>query len=87
MNSFLFNVGIISLAGVAVVQFCATSFAAYTSNSQINFIFAFAIGNLRILSYFWQIYTYILLGFMFITAIYIFFRRKEKRVSKLGKLH
>lgn len=86
LNSFLFNVILIGLSSVAVTQFCTQSFNLYARLTRINFIFGLAIFELRILRYFWIVYTWALLAMMLLTCIYLFFKPREKRVNQLGRL-
>eukprot|EP01041_Mallomonas_annulata_P002734 gene2734-5382_t len=47
VNSFLFNLGIIMLCTIPLVQFCATAFASYVRYSDIYHIFGIQIKYLR----------------------------------------
>lgn len=85
LNSFLFNAGLVGLASVAVTQFCTQSFRLYARLTRVNLIFGLAIYNLRILKYFWIVYTWALLGMMLLTSIYLIFKPREKKVNDLGR--
>ena len=55
MSSFLFNVALIQLCSVAVIQFCASAFAVYANGTDIQRIFGDEIESLRGIKY---LYTY-----------------------------
>lgn len=86
MNSFLFNVGLICISSVGVVQLCAESFDLYARSTRISVIFTTCIQNLRILKYFWHVYIWIFIGFVVLASIYLCVRRREKRVSTLARI-
>lgn len=87
LNSFLFNAGLVCLASVAVTQFCTQSFRLYARLTRVDLIFGLAIYNLRILKYFWLVYTWAILGMMLLTSIYLIFKPREKRINELGRKH
>jgi len=78
MNSFLFNTLLILLTSVTVTQFCTIAFNRYTTATAVNEIFSMSIDNLFVLKYFWQVYTYILLGLIPLSAILLFVCPAEK---------
>eukprot|EP00298_Acanthocystis_sp_HF-20_P012449 c19892_g1_i1.p1 GENE.c19892_g1_i1~~c19892_g1_i1.p1 ORF type:complete len:529 (+),score=217.24 c19892_g1_i1:675-2261(+) len=52
MNSFLFNVELILLGSVAVVQFCVSAFALYAHNSAIEHLLSIQVSNLKFINNF-----------------------------------
>eukprot|EP00163_Fabomonas_tropica_P003907 TRINITY_DN13466_c0_g2_i5.p1 TRINITY_DN13466_c0_g2~~TRINITY_DN13466_c0_g2_i5.p1 ORF type:complete len:560 (-),score=152.78 TRINITY_DN13466_c0_g2_i5:3659-5239(-) len=70
MNSFLFNVSLVLLCSVAVVQFCAQAFSVYARLTDVSMIFGVQIRYLMGLKYFWLFYLYALLGMIGLCAIY-----------------
>ena len=47
MSSFLFNVELIMLSSVAVIQFCTRAFDGYAAETSVSEIFGGEIENLR----------------------------------------
>lgn len=86
MNSFLFNVGLICISSVGVVQLCTQSFSLYARSTRISVIFTTCIQNLRILKWFWFAYIWILLAFALLGGIYMCIRRRPKRISTLARI-
>lgn len=78
MSAFLFNVGLVLLCSLPVVQFCATSFSSYARNSTIFRIFGVQIENLGFFGVFWKnnIFTYIFLVWSLLCMIYLCCRPK-----------
>ena len=52
MSSFLFNIGLILMCAMPVVQFSAQAFSDYARNSTINQIFNVQIANLNFFGFF-----------------------------------
>jgi LMBR1 domain-containing protein 1 len=80
MSSFLFNIGLILMCAMPVVQFSADAFSDYARNSTINQIFNVQIANLNFFGFFFKnnIFVYIFLAFMFLAAVYLMCKpRKE----------
>ena len=78
MNSFLFNVSLILLCSVAVVQFCVTAFSVYARRTAAVQIFGTQIRYLKGLKYLYQYYVYALLGMMGLSLIYFLIRPQDK---------
>lgn len=55
MSSFLFNTALIMVCSVAVIQFCATAFAVYANETDIQRIFGDEIENLRGIKYLYKV--------------------------------
>ncbi|CAJ1930697.1 unnamed protein product [Cylindrotheca closterium] len=79
MSAFLFNVGLVLLCSLPVVQFCATSFSSYARNSTIFRIFGVQIENLGFFGVFWKnnIFTYIFLVWSLLCMIYLWCKPKD----------
>ncbi|KAF8402656.1 hypothetical protein HHK36_010745 [Tetracentron sinense] len=54
MNSFLFNVGLILLSSISVIQFCATAFAYYSQATAAQEIFGHTLQSLRGIKYLYK---------------------------------
>ncbi|XP_058080096.1 LIMR family protein At5g01460 isoform X2 [Magnolia sinica] len=54
MNSFLFNVGLILLCSISVIQFCATAFAYYSQATAAQEIFGHTLESLRGIKYLYK---------------------------------
>jgi len=83
MSSFLFNVGLVLLCALPVVQFSAQAFSDYARNSTINQIFNVQIENLVFFGYWFanKIFVYIFLGFFGLTALYLVVKPKDSGPS------
>jgi LMBR1 domain-containing protein 1 len=79
MSSFLFNIGLVLLCALPVVQFCATSFSGYARNSNIFQIFGVQIENLKFFGFFWKnnVFTYIFLVITLLSAVYLWCKPKD----------
>lgn len=79
MSAFLFNIGLVLLCALPVVQFCATSFAAYSRNSTIFRLFGVQIANLKFFGPFWQnnIFTIVFLAFSLLCMLYLCCKPKD----------
>ncbi|KAH9316194.1 hypothetical protein KI387_024821, partial [Taxus chinensis] len=54
MNSFLFNVGLILLCSISVIQFCSTAFAVYAQATAAQEIFGRTLESLRGIKYLYK---------------------------------
>eukprot|EP00268_Persea_americana_P031431 TRINITY_DN305_c0_g1_i3.p1 TRINITY_DN305_c0_g1~~TRINITY_DN305_c0_g1_i3.p1 ORF type:complete len:511 (-),score=71.35 TRINITY_DN305_c0_g1_i3:425-1957(-) len=54
MNSFLFNVGLILLCSISVIQFCSTAFAYYARATAAQEIFGHTLESLRGIKYLYK---------------------------------
>ncbi|KAK3445098.1 hypothetical protein EUGRSUZ_B02811 [Eucalyptus grandis] len=54
MNSFLFNVGLILLCSISVIQFCATAFGYYAQATAAQEIFGHTLASLRGIKYLYK---------------------------------
>ncbi|CAL9097229.1 unnamed protein product [Musa acuminata var. zebrina] len=71
MNSFLFNVGLILLCSISVIQFCATAFAYYSQATAAQEIFGHTLQSLRGIKYLYK-YNVFQYGFVFLAIITLF---------------
>ncbi|GMH30030.1 hypothetical protein Nepgr_031873 [Nepenthes gracilis] len=82
MNSFLFNVGLILLCSISVIQFCATAFAYYAQATAAEEIFGHTLESLRGIKYLYkynvfQIAFVVLAGLTLVYYAAFGFRRKK----------
>ncbi|KAK6943494.1 LMBR1-like membrane protein [Dillenia turbinata] len=78
MNSFLFNVGLILLCSISVIQFCATAFAYYAQATAAQEIFGHTLQSLRGIKYnVFQIAFVVLAGLTFVYYLAFGWRRKK----------
>nr|ADE76902.1 unknown [Picea sitchensis] len=54
MNSFLFNVALILLCSISVIQFCSTAFAVYAQATAAQEIFGHTLESLRGIKYLYK---------------------------------
>ncbi|XP_061369224.1 LIMR family protein At5g01460 isoform X2 [Gastrolobium bilobum] len=82
MNSFLFNVGLILLCSISVIQFCSTAFAYYAQATAAQEIFSHTLESLRGIKYLYkynvfQIAFVVLAGLTFVYYAAFGWRRKK----------
>ncbi|XP_071722695.1 LIMR family protein At3g08930-like [Rutidosis leptorrhynchoides] len=82
MNSFLFNVGLILLSSISVIQFCSTAFAYYAQATAAQEIFSHTLQSLRGIKYLYkynvfQIAFIALAGLTFVYYAAFGWRRKK----------
>nr|AYI50066.1 LIMR family protein [Eriobotrya japonica] len=82
MNSFLFNVGLILLSSISVIQFCSTAFAYYAQATAAQEIFGHTLQSLRGIRYLYkynvfQIAFIVLAGLTFVYYAAFGWRRKK----------
>ncbi|CAI9758903.1 unnamed protein product [Fraxinus pennsylvanica] len=68
MNSFLFNVGLILLCSISVIQFCATAFAYYAQATAAQEIFGHTLQSLRGIKYLYK-YNVFQIGFIVLAGL------------------
>ena len=73
MSSFMFNIGLVLLCALPVVQFCSTAFADYARFATIRQIYGVQIEYLKFFSFFWtnNVFIYALLIVMLLTSVYL----------------
>ena len=80
MNSFLFNVILLLIASVGVIQLCISSFPTYTRNTDIYMIFGNTINYMNFYRFFYDknIFTIAFVVWSFITLIYMLITINKK---------
>ena len=83
MSSFLFNLALVLLCALPVVQFCQQAFADYAAFAEIRQIFGVQIQYLQFFSVFWKndIFVYIFFVISILTAIYLARTPKDQSAS------
>lgn len=73
MSSFLFNLALVLMCALPVVQFSQAAFADYAAFAEIRQIFGVQIQYLQFFSYFWtkDVFIYIFFVVSILTAIYL----------------
>jgi LMBR1 domain-containing protein 1 len=73
MSSFLFNLALVLLCALPVVQFCQQAFADYAAFAEIRQLFGVQIQYLQFFSVFWRndIFIYIFFVISILTALYL----------------
>ncbi|CAK9227079.1 unnamed protein product [Sphagnum tenellum] len=84
MSSFLFNVGLILICSISVIQFCATAFALYAQATVVQEIFGHTLESLRGIKYLFKynVFQYAFLVCAGLTTVYYLAfgcRRKRTR--------
>eukprot|EP01052_Picozoa_sp_SAG31_P028442 SAG31_NODE_2747_length_5147_cov_3.881933_6_plen_108_part_00 len=87
MNSFLFNVGIILLCEIPVIQFCSSAFKIYSRVTAVNVIFDTQIKYIPGISYMWRhnIYLMIMFAFVALTALYLAVKKPKDNSKEFEK--
>jgi LMBR1 domain-containing protein 1 len=85
MSSFMFNIGLVLLCALPVVQFCQTAFADYAAFANIRQIFGVQIEYLQFFSWFWRskFFIYMFVVLCVLTSIYL--ARKPNDQSASGQ--
>ena len=80
MNSFLFNLGLILLCSLPVVQFSTQAFADYARFTDVNQIFGVQVKYLQFFEYFWttNAFIYAILGMAGLSAIYLVLKPRDR---------
>jgi len=73
MSSFMFNIGLVLLCALPVVQFCSTAFADYARFATIRQIYGVQVEYLKFFSFFWTnyVFVYAFLIIMLLTSVYL----------------
>ncbi|XP_022767726.1 LIMR family protein At5g01460-like isoform X4 [Durio zibethinus] len=85
MNSFLFNVALILLCSISIIQFCSTAFGYYAQATAAQEIFGHTLQSLRGIKYLYkynvfQIAFIVLAGLTFVYYVAFGWRRKKPSV-------
>jgi LMBR1 domain-containing protein 1 len=86
MSSFLFNIGLVLLCALPVVQFCQDAFADYAAFSNIRQMFGVQVQNLGFIGWFYrkQVFIYIFMAFAVVTTLYLFCKPRDKSADSLA---
>mmetsp|Transcript_1039 Transcript_1039/g.1695 ORF Transcript_1039/g.1695 Transcript_1039/m.1695 type:complete len:103 (+) Transcript_1039:1569-1877(+) len=80
MSSFMFNLALVLLCSLPVVQFCTDAFADYARFSTVRQLFGIQIENLKFFSFFWinNIFVYALCAIMVLTALFLWCKPRDR---------
>jgi len=80
MSSFLFNIALILLCSIPVVQFSTEAFADYARNTTAYQVYGTQIRYMKFFSFFFKnyVFVYVFLGFFSITCIYLAVKPRDK---------
>jgi LMBR1 domain-containing protein 1 len=83
MSSFMFNIGLVLLCALPVVQFSSTAFRDYARFSSIRQIFGVQIAYLKFFTYFWanNIFIYSFLSMFLLTFMYLMCKPKDQNID------
>ena len=86
MNSFLFNLLLILLCSLPVVQFSVIAFADYARFTNVNQIFGVQIKYLQFFNYFWttNAFIYAILGMAVLSCIYLLCKPRDKPIDGMA---
>jgi len=81
MSSFMFNVALILICCLPVIQFCTQAFSIYAQFSTARQLFGVQIENLLFFSFFWRqkIFIYAMFAIMIVTVIWLILLKATKR--------
>jgi LMBR1 domain-containing protein 1 len=79
MSSFMFNVGLILLCALPVVQFTTTAFEDYARYTTVSQVMGIQVKHMKFFRWFWEnnLFIYILLCITGLTTLYLIFCTKE----------
>ncbi len=85
MSSFMFNIGLVLLCSLPVVQFCSLAFADYARYTNTLQIMGTQVKYLKFFSFFWKnnVFVYILIIFGALSSLYLICRPRDAGVSSL----
>jgi LMBR1 domain-containing protein 1 len=83
MSSFLFNIALVLLCALPVVQFCQAAFADYAAFSNIRQMFGVQVQGLKFFGWFWRskIFVYIFLIMFLLTSIYLWGKPRDQSMN------
>lgn len=83
MSSFLFNIALVLLCALPVVQFSVSAFQDYARNTTINQVVNVQLKYLKFFGWFWQnqVFEYALLVIVLLTCIYLGCRPRDSSGS------
>ena len=87
MNSFLFNVGIILLCEIPVIQFCSSAFSIYARVTSISMLFGTQIRYIKGFDFMFQynIFLYIFFAFIALTSLYMAVKKPKDSGKEIEK--
>lgn len=82
LNSFIFNVNLVLISSISIIQFSVTAFDKFTLMTDISIIFLLLIRYLQLFKIFFDyfIFEYILISFALIFLIMIIFKPNDKEI-------
>mmetsp|Transcript_11599 Transcript_11599/g.15288 ORF Transcript_11599/g.15288 Transcript_11599/m.15288 type:complete len:228 (-) Transcript_11599:274-957(-) len=83
MSSFMFNIALVLLCALPVVQFSQEAFSDYAAFSQIRQLFGVQIQYLQFFQWFWtkQVFIYIFMSVSILTGIYLACRPRDQAAN------
>lgn len=83
MSSFMFNIGLVLLCALPVVQFAQEAFADYAAFSEIRQIFGVQVHNLKFFGWWFdkKVFIYAFMGFCILTSIYLACRPRDQAAN------
>ncbi|KAA0152010.1 hypothetical protein FNF29_04125 [Cafeteria roenbergensis] len=84
LNSFFFNIALLLICVLPVVQFCTQAFSSYARLTDAGVIFGAQIQNLRFFKYLWQTnaFVYALLAIVLLSLAYFTCARSDAQYAK-----
>mmetsp|Transcript_4613 Transcript_4613/g.6310 ORF Transcript_4613/g.6310 Transcript_4613/m.6310 type:complete len:548 (-) Transcript_4613:238-1881(-) len=85
MSSFLFNIALILLCSLPVVQFCVDAFSDYARYSTVYQVFGTQIRYLKFFKWFWtnNVFVYAFLVISLLTSLYLACRPRDTSANSL----
>lgn len=83
MSSFMFNIALVLLCALPVVQFSQDAFADYAAFATVRQLFGVQVHYLRFFTFFWDrnIFVYIFLAMTFLTSLYLWCKPRDNAVN------
>jgi len=83
MSSFMFNMALVLLCALPVVQFCQQAFADYAAFAQIRQLFGVQIQFLQFFTWFFanDVFIYVFFAISILTAIYLMWKPNDQSTS------
>merc|ERR1712048_540423 len=87
MNSFLFNVALILLCSVPIVQFCTTAFAQYAHDTAVENIFGVQITHLKFMRQLFvnNVFLYVMFSLAGLTFLYLMAFPVDSQARRLAR--
>lgn len=88
MSSMMFNLALVLICALPVVQFCTVAFSDYAKYSTIRQLFSVQMNYIPFFSLFWKnnIFIYALYAIMILTVLYLLTCRKRGEDNTITKL-